>query len=155
MLLLHFYSDVDSTGMKKLLSPTKLAGFLLAITVAFMFTSWSKKMKFESSGVVPDAVGSVKIKTDKNKNHTIKVRVRKLTPADQLSPPRKTYVVWMNCKNSEARNIGQLTSSSGFLSKALKGSLNTVSSSKPSSLFITVEDDGDAQFPGKIILRTR
>jgi|AntRauMFilla1563_2_1112583.scaffolds.fasta_scaffold15962_1 hypothetical protein len=141
--------------MKKLLITTKLAGFLIAILAAFMFTACSKKMTFESSSIVPAAVGSVKIKTDQNQNHTIEVRVRNLAPADQLSPPKKTYVVWMDCKNSESRNIGQLTSSSGFLSNTLKGSLNTVSSSKPTSIFITAEDDGDAQFPGKIILRAR
>lgn len=141
--------------MKKLLNTTKLTGFLLALSAVFMLTSCSKKMTFESSSVVPAAVGSVTIKTDQNQNHTIEVRVRNLAPVEQLSPPRKTYVVWMDCKNKAAQNIGQLKSGTGFLSKALKGSLTTVTSSKPISIFITAEDDGDVQYPGKIVLRTR
>lgn len=140
--------------MRKIRITQKFAGLVLAVVAALMLTSRSKKMIFETSSIVPAACGSVKIKTDKNKNYTVEVDVDNLSPADQLSPSKKTYVVWMTPKNSETQNIGQLKSSTGFLSKALKGSLTTVTSSKPKSIFITAEDEGNTQYPGTIILST-
>ncbi len=141
--------------MKKLSITTKFAGLFLAVLAAIMFTSCSKKMTFESSRVVPAAKGSVKIKNDDNNNYTVEVNVENLAPADQLTPPRKTYVVWMTTKNSGTQNIGQLKSSTGFLSNALKASLTTVTPFKPRSIFITAENDGDVQYPGTTILTTR
>ena len=107
----------------------------------------TKKMMFASSSVVPAATGSVKIKTDNNKNHTIEVSVTNLASADKLSPPKNIYVVWMITENNGTKNIGQLNSSSGFLSKTMKASLKTVTSFNPTSFFITAEDNGDIQYP--------
>jgi len=113
-------------------------------------------MVFSTSSVTPAAVGSVKINTDDNKNHTIEVDVINLAPVDQLTPPKKTYVVWMVADNNETQNIGQLKSSSGFLTKAFKASLNTVTSIKPVSFFITAEDEGNVKYPGTmLVLRTQ
>ena len=120
-----------------------------------IISSCSKKMMFGSSSVVPAAVGSVKVKTDKNKNHTVQVSVTHLAPASKLSPPKNTYVVWMVTESSGTKNIGQLNSSGSFLSKALKGSLKTVTSFNPSSFFITAEENGNVQYPGSpIVLST-
>ncbi len=58
-------------------------------------------------------------------------------------------------QENETKNIGQLRIFTGFFSKAFMGSLFTVSSSKPSSIFITAEDEGNAESPGEVILTTR
>lgn len=53
------------------------------------------------------------------------------------------------------KNIGQLNSSRGFLSKQLKGNFKTVSSDIPVKIFITAEDDPAVQFPGtQVVLST-
>lgn len=140
--------------MKTIHSITKTTFFLLATTVLVMLSSCSKKMMFSSSNVVPAAVGSVKVKTDKNKNHSIQVKVTHLAPASKLSPPKSTYVVWMVTENNGTKNIGQLKSSGSLLSKALKGSLSTVTSFDPRNFFITAEDDGDTQYPGPTTVLT-
>ncbi|MCP9768727.1 hypothetical protein EGI22_12445 [Lacihabitans sp. LS3-19] len=112
-------------------------------------------MAFKNSSVVPAAVGSINLKSDKNNNHTIKISINHLAPASQLTPPYNTYVVWMVTENNETKNIGQLISSSSFLSKALKGSLSAVSSYKPVSFFISAENEGNVEYPGLIVLSTR
>jgi hypothetical protein len=141
--------------MKKPLIFNKLLGFILATVAAFTITSCSKKTTFLSSSTVPAAVGTVKIKVDKNKNHTIQVKVNNLATANQLTPPKKTYVVWMTTETTDPQNIGQLRSTNSLLSSALKASLNAVTSLNPISFFITAEDQGDVQTPGTLILSTR
>jgi hypothetical protein len=60
----------------------------------------------------------------------------------------------METEQEPVKNIGQINSSSSLLSKRLKGSFETVSSIKPTKIFITAEDDGTIQYPGTQILTT-
>jgi hypothetical protein len=57
----------------------------------------------------------------------------------------------MDTENSGVKNIGQINSSTGFLSSKLKASFKTVSSFKPTKVFITAEDDGNTQIPGMYV----
>ena len=99
---------------------------LVCITTCILLaTSCARKMSFVTSPVVPAAKGHVKIKSDKNKNHTIEMSFSNLAPVEKLTPPRKVYVVWMVTENNGSKNIGQLNSSSGMLSSSLKASLKT------------------------------
>ncbi len=50
--------------------------------------------------------------------------------------------------------MGQINSSTGFLSSKLKASFETVSSFKPTRVFITAEDDGNIQIPGMYVVLT-
>jgi hypothetical protein len=141
--------------MKKIQLTPKLLGLGLVALAAYSFLNRPKKMTFSGSSMIPEAKGSIRLHRDKNKNHTIEVEVAHLVPADQLTPPKKTYVVWMTTQENETKNIGQLRIFTGFFSKAFMGSLFTVTPSKPSSIFITAEDEGDAESPGEVILTTR
>ena len=66
----------------------------------------------------------------------------------------KTYVVWMETDETYVKNIGQINTSTGLLSKRLKSSFTTVSSIKPTKIFITAEEDGSIQYPGTTVLTT-
>lgn len=126
----------------------KIIYYAVFVLLLVCFSACARKMTFARSVVVPAAEGRVKIKKDKNDNYAIDVSVRNLAEARNLRPPKQTYVVWMQTRDDGTKNIGQLNSSSGFLSKKLKGSLSTVSSHRPTSFFITAEDVGDVQHPG-------
>lgn len=78
----------------------------------------------------------------------------RLAEASRLSPPKQTYVVWMDTEQAGRKNIGQLKTSDGFLSNTMKSSLNTVSSFKPTGFFITAEDDANVTYPGTVVLST-
>jgi argininosuccinate synthase len=129
---------------------------LVIAGILFMaITGCSKKINFSRSSVVPAAEGKVKIKKDKNKNYSIDINIFNLAEAGNLVPPKKTYVVWMETDQSSTTNIGQLKSSSGMLSKALKASLNTISTFKPTRIFVTAEDDATVSYPqGQTIMTT-
>jgi hypothetical protein len=131
-----------------------LLGFL-TIVIVVLFNSCATSVKFLNSSVVPAARGSVKIKNDRNKNYVIQISLTDLAESQRLTPPKLTYIVWMVTDREITKNIGQLNSSKGFMSKQLKGSFTTVSSFKPIRVFITAEDDASTQYPGTpVVLST-
>ncbi|WP_207493468.1 hypothetical protein [Aridibaculum aurantiacum] len=135
------------------LKTTTLSCLLIALLVSF--SSCSRKIAFATSTVVPAAEGRVTVKRDANKNHTIEVNVTNLAPPNKLTPSRNVYVVWLQNAQNQTLNIGQLKSSSGLFSSTLKGSLRTVSVSKPTRVYITAEDNADVQVPGpQVVLNT-
>lgn len=142
--------------MKQTHSILKINFLLFASILLIMFSSCSRKMMFGSSNIVPAAVGAVKMKSDKNNNQSIQVNVTHLAPASKLSPPQNIYVVWMVTENNGTKNIGQLQSSGSLLSKTLKASLTTVTPFKPTSFYITAEDNGNVQYSSSfVVLSTR
>ena len=130
---------------------------LVSVMMIFFFDSCATKASFLNSSVVPAAQGTVKVKKDGNKNYVIHIKLSNLAESTRLQPPKKTYVVWMETDNNMTKNIGQIVSSTDFLSKKLKGSMETVSSFKPKRIFLTAEDDANTQYPSSdsvIVLTT-
>lgn len=127
---------------------------VLATFVLLSFVSCARKVSFLNSSIVPAARGDVKVKKDNNNNYHIQVSLSNLAEVSRLQPPKQSYVVWMESGDEKAVNIGQINSSSGMLSKRLKASFETVSSSKPNKIFITAEDDVKTQYPGEQIVMT-
>lgn len=128
----------------------KIIIFSMALFVAFSFASCAKKIVFPVSTVLPAAEGVVKIKTDKNKNYALELTVRHIAGPERLTPGRKCYVVWMETSENGIKNLGQLR-----ISKKLNGSLETISSFKPTTVFITAEDDASTATPGMdVVLKT-
>lgn len=128
---------------------------LLLLLLIISMSSCARKISFGTSTVVPAAEGRVKIKNDKNKNHSVEVSIKNLAEPQRLQPSRKTYVVWMDTEKNGVKNIGQLNASSGLFSSTLKASLSTVTPFDPTRFFITAEDDGTIQYPGaQVVLST-
>jgi hypothetical protein len=128
---------------------------LLIIATVLALQACNNKSSFLTSTVVPAAEGTVKIKSDKNNNYVIDLEVIRLAEPGRLNPPKDIYIVWMETDQNGVKNIGQLKTSSGFMSKMLKSSLETVTPYKPRRIIITAEDDAHLQYPGsQVVLRT-
>lgn len=128
-----------------------IAGLVVVVTLQ----SCATETKFQTSSLVPAAEGEVKVSQDKNNNYKIDVEVIRLAEPQRLSPSKDMYVLWMETEENGIKNLGQLKTSSGFLSKTLKSSLETVTSFKPKGFIITAEDDARIQYPGsQVVLRT-
>ncbi len=144
------------------MKPAKFTILLRAVLLAFAATiiilaleSCARKITFLTSTVVPAANGQVKVKKDKNNNYEIQIDIKNLAEPTKLQPSKRTYVVWMETDQRNTKNIGQINSSTGFLSSKLKASFQTVSSFKPSKIFITAEDDANIQYPNsQVVLST-
>jgi hypothetical protein len=133
----------------------KLLFVLTGVMVLFSFSSCARKVSFLTSSVVPAAEGTVKLNKDKNKNYHIQIALSNLAEPNRLQPSKNTYVVWMETDDNAVKNIGQINTSTGFLSKKLKASFETVSPVKPTKIFLTAEDDANVQYPGmQVVLST-
>jgi len=143
--------------MKKITNPTIRCILLMATAAVllFYFSSCARKISFQTSSVVPAAEGKVKLTKDDNNNYKIKITISNLAEPERLQPAKKTYVVWMQTADNGTKNIGQINSSTGFLSGKLKAAFETVTAFKPIKIFITAEDDASIQYPGmQVVLST-
>ncbi|RIH62766.1 hypothetical protein D1164_23170 [Mariniphaga sediminis] len=127
---------------------------VFAVMMIIPSTSCAKKHTFLNSTVVPGANGYVKVKKDNNKNYIIKVNVSDLAEVDKVQSTQTTYVVWMETDEGNVENLGQLKSSTGFLSNRHTASLETVSSYRPVKIFITTENGTNVQYPGQQVVLT-
>jgi hypothetical protein len=128
---------------------------VVAALVVLYLRSCARKINFQSSSIVPAARGNVKVKKDNNNNYNIQISLSDLAEPKRLQPSKSTYVVWMETASNTTKNIGQINSSTGFLSGKLKASFETVSSTKPTKIFLTAEDDASIQYPGsQVVLST-
>ncbi len=123
--------------------------------IFFCFNSCVTKSSFMASTVVPGAGGTVKVKTDKNKNYVISVEIYNLAQADMLDPAKQFYIVWMDSDDSLTKNLGKLNPSTGLFSKQYKASFQTVTPFKPVKIYITAENEANIIQPGnQLILST-
>jgi hypothetical protein len=122
---------------------------ILATAMIFAFSSCAKKITFLTSSVVPAAEGQISVKNDKNNNYNIQMQITNLADIARLQPAKKSYVVWMETADNLPKNIGRISSSN-----KLKVSFETVSSMRPTKIFITAEDDEASQYPGSMVVLT-
>ncbi len=124
----------------------------MVTVIAFTLSSCTKTTDFMTSSVVPAARGNVKVNQDKNNNYEIHVAISGLAEVERLQPAKEAYVVWMVTDKDITKNLGQINSSSGMLSKNLKASFETSTPFKPTKIFITAENDPAISYPGTMVV---
>ena len=94
------------------------AALMLALVITL--NACSPKMTFVTSSIVPAASGAVHVKKDKNKNYVVNVDVQNLADPKNLSPSKKTYLVWSESSENSAKKLGQLMPNGKALKAELK-----------------------------------
>lgn len=108
-----------------------------------VITSCSRKVAFPISTVLPAAQATVSVKTDKNNNYAVELKVKNMAGPERLTPARNAYVVWMETAQSGTKNLGQLS-----INRKLEGELKTTTPFRPTRFIITAEDNAATTFPG-------
>ena len=119
----------------------RLVSLAIALTLC-CFSLMAKKFPLTAATTVPAARGDVEIGKDRNKNTEIKMKVEHLAKPENLTPPKSSYVVWLQEKGSDAENLGQLR-----LNKKLEGNFRSVTPRKNFDVFITAEQDAATKAP--------
>lgn len=128
---------------------------VFALLIFFSVDVSAKKVKFLNSSVVPAARGYVKITRDKNLNYSINISISNLAEVFRLEPSKLSYIVWMVTDDASILNMGKISSTTGFLTKKLMATFETVTPLKPIQIIITAEDDPSRQTPGQqVVLST-
>jgi hypothetical protein len=110
-----------------------------------LLTSCATIHKFPVSTIEPAADITAKITKDKQNNYVISISANYMASVDRLTPPMKTYVVWIVTKENGVTNIGQMKSKN-----AKKNTLDTLSTFEPLEIFITAENEGNISTPSGI-----
>jgi hypothetical protein len=126
---------------------------LLPLAVILLLSACSPKIVYNTSTVVPTAEGNVKVKKDKNGNFMVSTEIINLAPPQKLPNPQNLYIVWADTPEG-TKNLGQIKTAKGLLGNALKGSLATTTTSKPTRIFITAENDVNVTYPGNYVVLT-
>ena len=124
---------------------------VLFIVMVMQLSNCSTNIKFPISSVVPAATFSAVKKMDKQKNITLEITAINLASADRLNPPGNNYSIWIVTTAYGIKNVGQLN-----VDNAEKSTFKTVTPFEFNEVFITVEKQGDLQYPeGKEITRIK
>src|SRR4051812_1354471 len=86
----------------------KLCSVLMSIVILCTLVCAAKDFPLTASSIVPAAKGSVETGKDRNDNTEVKIKVEHLAQPENLSPSQASYVVWLEDKENEAENHGEL-----------------------------------------------
>ncbi|MDQ6665154.1 MAG: hypothetical protein M3Z23_12255 [Acidobacteriota bacterium] len=121
----------------------------LMLAICFTVVGSAKTFPLTASSIVPATRGKAEIGKDRNKNTEVKLSVEHLAPPDNLTPPKETYVVWIQEKGSDPENRGQLK-----VNKKLQAKFQTVTPKTNFDIFVTAEPDANGKAPsGPEVLR--
>ena len=117
---------------------------LLLIALAALLSTGcgGKKVTMIPAPTVPAATGMVNLGTDSNGNTQVDLKVEHLAKPRNLTPPKSTYVVWIQARDGRPENQGQLQ-----VNDNLEGQFKTTTPLRTFDIFVTAEDGPSATSP--------
>ena len=73
--------------------------------------------------------------------------------SDKLTPPRETYIVWVETESNVVKNWSDKYSQWAIF-KETEGFIKRSPAFKPNNIFIMAEDIQNVQYPGNLIVLT-
>ena len=118
-----------------------LISFVLALAAA------AREDKLTNTGAAPAAEGKVTTSNDRNGNTSVEIQVKHMAAPQSLTPPRSTYLVWVQPRGQAAELLGALRVNSD-----LEGSLKASTTYKDFDVLITAEDQTHADQPSSTVI---
>jgi hypothetical protein len=147
-LFVHPNGEGDESTMKKSSAATLVLGLLLALSATL--ACGGKKVHMTTASAQPAAAGETELKHDKNGNLTVDLKVKHLANPQNLTPPKSTYVVWIQPKDSTSpAKLGELR-----VNDKLEGEFKGPVPVPNFQIFVTAEDGPTVSQPsGPEVLR--
>ncbi|MFL6350295.1 MAG: hypothetical protein ACJ74Z_00380 [Bryobacteraceae bacterium] len=122
---------------------TRAPRMLLIVVAAVMWTGCGgKKVSMVPAAAVPAATGTVDLGKDRNGNTQIDLKVQHLAKPENLTPPKSTYIVWIQARDGRPENQGQL-----HVNDNLEGEFKAPTPLRTFDIFVTAEDGPSATSP--------
>jgi hypothetical protein len=125
------------------------AKFALLIAIAFVLTTvaWSREDRLTNTGLTPAAQGKVVSSNDRNGNTEVEVQVKHVASPHSLTPPRQSYLVWVQPRGMQPQLLGALR-----INDDLEGSLKATTTYKDFDVLITAEDNMKPEAPSNTVI---
>ena len=123
--------------------------FALLIAIAFVLTAvaWSREDRLTNTAMAPAAQGKVVTSNDRNGNTEVEVQVKHVASPHSLTPPRQSYVVWVQPRGMQPQMLGTLR-----INEDLQGSLKATTTYKDFDVLITAEDNLKPEAPSEAVI---
>jgi len=124
--------------------------FAILLSLCATIACGGRKVHMTTSASQPAATGEAVLKHDKNGNLTVDLKVKHLAKPQNLTPPKSTYVVWIQPKDSTSpTKLGELR-----VNDNLQGEFKAPVPVANFQIFVTAEDGPTvAQPSGPEVLR--
>lgn len=121
----------------------------IVLSIAATLACGGRKVHMTPASTQPAAQGVATLSHDKNGNQTVDLKVKHLANPRNLTPPKSTYIVWIQPSSGEVRKLGELR-----VNDKLEGQFKAPVPSSNFQIFVTAEDGPTVTQPsGTEVLR--
>lgn len=137
--------------LDRVLPNSRLLTLAAATLLAFALSGCASNYQLKPTEVNPSASGELKVKEEDNDNYKVDLEVEHMAPPRNIGPSMRTYIVWLNPKESnEYIKAGQLKISD----RSRDGELEFTTPYSNFEVVVTAEPAKDVVRPSdKVVLR--
>jgi len=115
---------------------------LATVVMMFAIAALASDAPLRVSDLLPAGQAKVSFEHDRNKNTKFSVHAKHLAKPESLTPPKNTYVVWIQGRGKDAQNAGVLR-----INENLEGSMSGTTPFQVFDIFVTAEDGASIDRP--------
>lgn len=129
---------------------------LLLLSAALLLGGCAQTIPVTRTSLVPAVVAEGQVDRDDNGNTVVNLKVERLAPAANLTPPRKVYLVWLEAEAKDDEDQGKTVLMGQLrLSEEGSGEFRATSPMHRFRLKVTAEDEIHPTAPGdQMVLST-
>jgi hypothetical protein len=126
---------------------TRTVTLFLLFSFVLATAAWAREDRLTNTGAAPAAEGKIVTDNDRNGNTGVNIEVKHMATPQSLTPPKQTYLVWVQPRGKDPELLGALRVNSD-----LQGSLKAATTYKNFDVLITAEDSIKPNAPSSMVI---
>jgi hypothetical protein len=126
---------------------TRTVTLFLLFSFVLATAAWAREDRLTNTGAAPAAEGKIVTDNDRNGNTGVNIEVKHMATPQSLTPPKQTYLVWVQPRGKDPELLGALRVNSD-----LQGSLKAATTYKNFDVLITAEDSIKPDAPSSMVI---